>query len=294
MIHVLRILFFLCVFSGPVVAQEVNFMDELLSRPAPKPDKIIPYGTNERHFGELWLPSGQTPHPVVVLVHGGCWMSKYPDAKLLHHMAGALREKGLAVWSIEYRQVGHAGAEYPGMFEDVAKGADHLKKIAASHNLNLDRVVGAGHSAGGHFALWLAGRHQLKKDSALYSDNPLELSGVVSIGGPGDLKDVVSSGLCGRETMEKLTGLSERGEEMAFSDTSPAELLPLGVTQILVHGVNDEAVPAIWGEKYKLSATQAGDRVEVITIPDAGHFTPVAPWTPAWKIVEESILSLIE
>jgi acetyl esterase/lipase len=46
---------------------------QLLARERAKADVRIAYGPEALQFGELWLPKGAGPHPVVVLVHGGCW-----------------------------------------------------------------------------------------------------------------------------------------------------------------------------------------------------------------------------
>ena len=50
---------------------------------------------------------------MVVVVHGGCWLSEYS----LDHIAGfcaALTDVGLATWSLEYRRVGDEGGGWPG------------------------------------------------------------------------------------------------------------------------------------------------------------------------------------
>lgn len=89
------------------------------------------YGDDPLHFGELSLPAGSpgSGHPVVINVHGGCWLSAYP----IDHsraLARALAESGFAVWNIEYRRVGDSGGGWPGTFEDVADATDFLRKLA--------------------------------------------------------------------------------------------------------------------------------------------------------------------
>ena len=71
-----------------------------------------------------------------------------------------------------YRRLGDAGGGWPRSFRDVASAADFLRTIASKEQLDLNRVVSIGHSAGGHFALWLAGRKRISKDSELYTANP--------------------------------------------------------------------------------------------------------------------------
>ncbi len=59
------------------------------------------------------------------------------------------------MWNIEYRRVGDGGG-WPATFEDVAAAIDHLATLDAP--VDLERVSILGHSAGGHLALWAAGR----------------------------------------------------------------------------------------------------------------------------------------
>jgi len=136
--------------------QGVSFQ-EVLALPATPANARIAYGSAPTQFGELWVPPGPGPHPVAVVIHGGCWSAEYGEAHI-RPVCAALARAGVAAWCLEYRRVGDEGGGWPGTFEDVARGADHLRAIAPAHGLDLQRVVAVGHSAGGHLALWLAGR----------------------------------------------------------------------------------------------------------------------------------------
>lgn len=119
------------------------------------------------------MSSGKGPFLVAIIVHGGCWVAKFANNKYTSPMADALRDYGIATWNIEYRRADSKGGGWPGTFKDVANATDYLPKIAKKYSLNLNRVIVIGHSAGGHLALWLAGRHNLKPSSTLYVKNPL-------------------------------------------------------------------------------------------------------------------------
>src|SRR5262245_64343849 len=95
-------------------------------------------------------------------------------------LAEALAGEGVATWNIEYRRVGNEGGGWPGTFLDVAHATDHVKTLAATHPIDLSRVVVLGHSAGGHLALWAAARGRLASTSKLYRESPLALRGVVA------------------------------------------------------------------------------------------------------------------
>jgi acetyl esterase/lipase len=131
---------------------------DLLERPRPQPTTTIRYGEDALQVVDLWLPEGAGPHPVALMVHGGCWQTDIADRTLMNWIAEDLRRRGVAVWNIDYRGVDRPGGGYPGTFLDAAAAADALRDHAARHNLDLSRVVAVGHSAGGHLALWLAAR----------------------------------------------------------------------------------------------------------------------------------------
>ncbi len=100
---------------------------DLASFESPEPDERIPYGDDPLQFGELRLPDGPGPHPVAILIHGGCWLSEY-DITHLRKLAAAITETGVATWALEYRRVGNPGGGWPGTFQDIARGADHLRE----------------------------------------------------------------------------------------------------------------------------------------------------------------------
>jgi len=131
---------------------------DLLDRPRPQPTTTIHYGEDALQVVDLWLPEGAGPHPVALMVHGGCWQTDIADRTLMNWIAEDLRDRGIAVWNIDYRGVDRPGGGYPGTFLDAAAAADALREHAAHYHLDLSRVVATGHSAGGHLALWLAAR----------------------------------------------------------------------------------------------------------------------------------------
>jgi acetyl esterase/lipase len=243
-----------------------------------------PYGIDPLQFGELWLPKTSGQHPLIVMIHGGCWRADLPGLELQSPLAQALTTHGWAVWNIEYRRIGHSGGAYPGTFQDVAMGVDAVRDLATANHLDLNRVVFMGHSAGGHLAAWAAARGRLAKTSRLWTKAPLLPRAVVTLAGINDLEAYHDHGpdACGGPTVvETLVNLKGRGQS-AYADTSPPHLLPLGRRQIVVSGESDPIVPPRFGETYGAIARKAGDPVQVITLPGAGHFELIDPKSRAW------------
>jgi acetyl esterase/lipase len=260
---------------------------ELKARPRPKADATIPYGADALQKADLWLPAGKGPHPVVVMVHGGCWQSDIADRTLMDWIAGDLRADGVAVWNIDYRGVDRPGGGYPGTFADVAAAADALRAQAARYRLDLTRIVAVGHSAGGHLALWLAARPKLPAASPLRSPKPLRIDHVVSLGGLPDLKATAGSADngCGTEVVGRLIAGG------GYADTSVPRLLPLGVAQDLIDGRNDRIIPPRLNIGYAAQASAAGDRVRLQTIADTGHVELIAPDSAAWAAAKRAIMA---
>ncbi len=263
----------------------------VLETPAPPPDARVPYGSLSHQFGDLRLPSGPGPHPVVVVVHGGFWRAKY-DLEHVGHLCADLTQRGVATWSLEYRRVGHDGGGWPGTLEDVALGVDFLRTLERSHALDLARVVALGHSAGGHLALWLGARHRLPAGGPLHREDPLRLRGVVSLAGVVDL-------VCGFEwwlgdgIVDTFLGGSPVCVPERYRTASPAALQPLGLPQVLVHGTGDDTVPVAMSEAFCARGRELGDSVRCVPLPGAGHFELIDPRSREWPQVVEAVRSLL-
>jgi acetyl esterase/lipase len=263
-------------------------LDEL---PRPAADVTLAYGPEPLQFGELRLPPGTGPHPVAVVLHGGCWLAEY-DLGYMSALAAELTAAGVATWSVEYRRIGDIGGGWPGTFSDVAAATDHLVRLADRHPLDLTRVVAVGHSAGGHLALWLAARHRLPPDDPLRGETPLPLVGVVALAGIPDLAGYASPDGCGASVPELIGGNPAAVPER-LARVSPIELVPLGVPQVLVAGVEDEIVPLLHARRYAEAARQAGDAVVVLELETAGHFELVAPSSGAWPAVHDAVFKML-
>lgn len=270
---------------------EVAYDEVAKLAPATNGERMSYARESPHQFGMLRVPSGKGPHPVVALVHGGCWLAEY-DYMHVESAAAAICAHGAAVWSIEYRRLGQAGGGWPGTFRDVARGLDHLRALATRHRLDLGRVVAVGHSAGGHLALWLAARPRLARSSDAFVANPLAVAGVVSLAGIADLRAyALGAGRCNASVQPLLGGADSRVPER-YAQTSPIELAPLGVPLRIVHGARDSIVPVAQSEALANAERTGGGDVVLDVLPSAGHFDLIAPFADAWQTVEQRVLEL--
>lgn len=265
---------------GPTAHAQPATVEAYMGQPQVKADARIAYGPAPAQVVELFLPKGRGPHPVVVLIHGGCYLAEYEGLRQTSGLAADLAGRGYAVWNVEYRKLGEAGAGYPGTYLDVADALDRLRADAKAYKLDARRVVAVGHSAGGHLALWAAARGKLPKSSELWRADPLPIRAVVSLGGIGDLEPHagVFAGACG-------PSIAQVAPPRTYRETSPGELLPLGASVTMIHGEFDHVMSFDTGAAFAARVRAAGDLAEAHEVKGAGHFDVVIPTTEAWRTV---------
>jgi len=245
---------------------------------APCEDHALPrhvYGPHPDQFAELWLPAGGAqPYPVAVVLHGGFWRARY-RLDLMDALCEDLTLRGWAAYNVEYRRVG-AGGGYPETLQDVAAAIDALAEIEAP--LDLDRVVSIGHSAGGHLALWAA--------SARNRGRPhrVRIAGAVGQAAVSDLEHAARLEL-GDGIVKQFCGGTPEEAPAAYRAASPAVQLPFGVAQLLVHGAQDDTVPAEMSVRYAEVARAGGDEVALVIHEHDGHFEHLDPRSAAWASV---------
>jgi len=257
---------FLAAASLPAFAQDI------LTLAPPKATARIPYGKAPQQFGDLFLPTGAGPHPAVIFIHGGFWSNSY---SLTHaaHLCAALAHAGAAVWSLEYRRLGDPGGDWAGMSDDIVRGSQQLVPIASRYNLDLKRVIAAGHSAGGQLALWLA------------AQMAVDLRGVVPLAAISDLRRAYALQLDGGVVGQLLGGSPDRVPQR-YAAASPRELLPISAPQRVLHGTADNVVPFEMSERF----AKASKNAKLVSLPGAGHFDLIDPRTKFWPIVQKNIL----
>lgn len=265
--------------------------DTLPSKPA---TARIAYGPDSLQFGDLRIPDGTGPFPVAVVIHGGCWVSRFASLQNSTALADALRYAGIATWNIEYRRLDSPGGGWPNTFLDAARAAEHLRTLAARYPLDLDRVVTIGHSAGGQLAVWLAAADRVPPASEVARPEPLRLRGAVALAGVMDLIDFrsFSRNSCGDVIDPLMGGPPERFPER-YAAVSPAALLPLRVPHVQIVGSADRVVPPAARATHDSAAKASGSAFELIVLEGTGHHEPLSPRTAAWPVVLSAVRRLL-
>jgi 3-dehydroquinate dehydratase type II len=238
------------------------------------PVETITYGPDPDNVGDLRIPEGPGPHPVAVLLHGGFWRST-AARDLLDAAAVNLTERGWATWNVEFARVGGGGG-WRATTADVAAAVGSLAEFAEGHQLDLDRVVAVGHGSGGQLAL-----------QAAAGARELPISAVVALAPIGDLEAAHRASI-GSDAVNAFTRRTPEQSPERYAAASPIRNLPIGVPLLVVHGDEDDQVPAAISRSFAGRAADEGDTVVYHELEGVGHDELIDPATRAWaKVVEE-------
>jgi acetyl esterase/lipase len=232
----------------------------------------IAYGSDPAQFAELYRPAVTRHAGVVVIVHGGFWRARY-DCSLGRPLAADLAAAGFTAWNVEYRRVS-AGGGWPATVEDVGAGIDLLADL----DVDTSRVVAVGHSAGGHLAVWAAGRR----------DARVPLAAAVSQAGVLGLTTAARTGV-GQTAVPDFLGGGPDDVPDRYAAADPSRLAPPPVPVLCVHAGADDVVPIAQSKAY---VAAAGDRAALHEVP-GDHFTVIDPANRAWRYVRDALPELL-
>jgi acetyl esterase/lipase len=144
---------------------------------------------------DLRVPDSPGPHPVILYLHSGAWITGDRTG------GAAIRQasRGYAVASIDYRLAPQS--TWPAQIEDCKAAVRWLRANAERFNLDPERIGVFGASAGGHLAAMLGTTSDRPEFEGLYLGNPQfssKVKVVVDMYGPTDLLKIEEQKLpCG-------------------------------------------------------------------------------------------------
>ncbi|WP_226437857.1 alpha/beta hydrolase family protein [Rhodococcus yananensis] len=258
-----------------------------------EPEQVrVQYGEAADNYGVLHLPGGSGPFPVVVMVHGGGWLEEH-DLSYFEPLSKSLSDEGVAVWNFEYRRVSGEGG-WPVTLADADDATEALATVvqdAAGGRLDLDRVHLAGHSAGGHLAAWIAGRHTLGPDAPGAQPRVHPQSATIMAG----VLDMSLAATAGHDQFVRgRLGGSPEDQPDRYLVASPIEHLPVGLPVTAVHGTDDRTVDPAQSTRYVEAARAAGDPAELLMIEGVGHGDFGNPDSSAWRAAKATIIDHVD
>jgi acetyl esterase/lipase len=234
---------------------------------------VVRYADHADGLIDVHLPArlANAPAPLLVFLHGGFWRAEW-DRTHTRPLAGALAAAGFVVATPEFRRIGGEGelaGGWPRTFEDVAAAMTALPGTLEALGIPTTGTTVAGHSAGGHLALWLANeRHPVER--------------VVGLAPVADLGFAAEERLGDGAVLELLGG-----DRFAVPDrhaaADPAVRLATqpGCGVVVVHGADDVQVPV--ESSRKLAARYPF--IDYQELEGIEHFGLIDPLGPAWPTV---------
>lgn len=171
--------------------------------------------------------------PCVVVIHGGSWSSG--DSKQVPELNSSLAKGGYNVAAINYRKAPQYKSPLP--IQDVKNALSYLRAHADSFNIDTNKFVLLGRSAGAQIALLAA--YTLKDEG---------IKGVIDFYGPADMVwgySLPANPLVmdSRGVMERYLGGKYDKVQKSYFDSSPIEFVDRNSPPtLIIHGENDVLV----------------------------------------------------
>lgn len=217
---------------------------------------------------DLYLPpTSKGPSPVVINIHGGGWNKGVKESQTGFN---TFFKAGFAVANIEYRLSGQATA--PAAVEDARCALIYLIKNAKQLNIDVNRIVVMGGSAGGHLALMagLLGNDHRFDNNCPGVDN-IRVAAIIDKYGITDVWDWAYGPNLTSKSATQWLGSKAKDEAFAKSVSPIYYVTKNSPPVFIVHGDADPTVPYQESVALHKKLQEVGATTRFITIPGGLH-----------------------
>ena len=234
---------------------------------------------------DLYIPMGEGPFPLIILVHGGAFLMGDKAAGDATTGVDQLLSQGFAVASINYRLSGEAKA--PAQIQDLKAAVRFLRAKATDYKLNTEKIGVWGGSAGGGSLVSLLGTScgvpELEGPELGNSGESSCVQAVVDWFGPIDFlqMDAQFAGTSCPVDHDAANSPESQLVGGPIQDNTEAVRLVNAMTYVtdddppffIQHGTADCNVPPQQSQNFynTLSSTIGADKVTLTLIDGAGH-----------------------
>lgn len=217
----------------------------------------LSYGEHQKQKLDLFVPQQALHVPFVVLIHGGGWTGG--GKQQYQQTAMILAEAGIACATIGYRLMPET--VWPEIVFDVIRGWEFLRLHKKKYNIEPEKIITWGSSAGGHSALIIQAYSELWLQKRCFLHMPKVCATIVQCPvlqfkeafPPEDVKQ------------KYLDGVSTK-------EVSPLEIEPyLFKNVILFQGDNDTTTPISFAKEFIDNIKKVGNLAELVIYPNAEH-----------------------
>lgn len=246
-------------------------------------------GNHESKLDAFIRRDAPGPHPTVIFIHGGGWMSGTRTHAFLNILPWL--EMGWNVVNIDYRLAPEWPA--PAAVEDCLCALRWVAANAARYRVDPARIVVTGDSAGGHLALMTgmtpagAGLDQACASDAQKPAATPGVAAIVNWYGITDVADILEGKNRQGYAVRWFTGAANPAE--LAPRVSPLTYVRPGLPPIMtIHGDADPTVPYSHAVRLREALDKAGVPNAFISVPGGRHGGfPVAEQLRVWTAIRE-------
>lgn len=219
---------------------------------------------------DIYMPDQPGPWPLIIFLHGGGWRdgdkAQLSITDNAANIANWLIPLGYVVASVNYRL--YPDTRFPGMIEDAKCAVRFMRTNAAKYNIDPNRFVAWGVSAGGHLAALLGTTDPSQGwDVGEYLDQSSTVQAVIDISGPSDLTlGFKTAGL--RAAALNAFGINKElrlmGSPVSYASAGDAPFL-------ILNGDRDPLIPIEQGQAMYDTLVQAGVHAKFVTVKNGAH-----------------------
>ena len=232
--------------------------------------------------GDLYLPKGGGPFPVLIGIHGGGWVQGVRG--VFQYWGPWLAARGVAVLSVSYRLAKTGQKTFPHAVQDVLAAIQYVRANAKEMRIADDRIGLFGHSAGGNIGALaaLAGRGPVFANGypndphAKVSTEVKLFAGVYGVYDVLEMWQKYNLRHPGQNNIEKFLGASPQENRQLYFDASPINYATYANNKVAVHlsvGTEDDLVDRRANtDAFALALNQAGFFVRTAILQGAPHY----------------------
>lgn len=203
---------------------------------------------------DAWRPDDAQVRGAVILVHGGGWEAG-DKRTYIGPWFTTLTAAGIPWFTINYRLAPRF--PHPAAVEDIEAAVHYVRAHAREYQVDPDRIVLMGESAGGHLAALAALRGKVKA------------AGLVSFYG---IHDVAQWKIQRGELPRNIARYLPQATAAALIEASPITYVQRGQAPVLlVHGTADQGVPWQQSQSFCEATRKVGARCDIQLIEGAPH-----------------------
>jgi acetyl esterase/lipase len=205
--------------------------------------------------------------PTLIYYHGGGWIFGDRTGATLFFLP--YLEMGWNVVNVEYRMASNSLA--PAAVEDCRCALRWVVRNAKQYNIDVNKIVLTGHSAGGHLAL-ISGMlpNETGLDNECYGEEQLKVAAIVNWFGVSNVADIVEGANWKNYALMWMGSQPDKVE--IAKRVSPLTYVRKGLPPVFsVHGDADPVVPYSQSVRLHAALDKAGVTNELVTIHGGGH-----------------------